>query len=774
MATAVNTSTQSAFGFDPRTIPGCAVWLDAADINTFTPANPTAGTAISQWNDKSGNNRHATQSTLSNRPVYSSSDLSIDTTTNPRFFNMTSMPAAPYDIFVVARPTASTVDWRTMFRTSTDNPGLNPVVLLAGSSNLGYYASNAFAQFGSYTWAPSTRNMLFARMNATRTMNASLNGDIALTADTIAPGAASDVILYLGATVVGGTVTQGWGNINEVIFYTTPLTTGERQQVEGYLASKWGLRSNIPPGHPFKNNPPIMRAFQPTDITECALWLDAAHASRISPSNITSGTAITSWADKSASGTSAIPQKGASGITPTFSTATGRPSIFIDNGGVNANYNASTYAQLQIQSNIQTSADYSVFAVVSLSNVTTAINQTIYTNTRGGTNRAPQWGPGSTFEVSTTGSFRQANNGTFLGTGIQQTSLVSSPNLFIQYKNGVSYASEATTLANRYTADANPLPLLGGTFDGTSADNRFTTGHFHEVILYNKALTTSERQEVEGYLAEKWRTPDLPTTHPFYLQRVLPSTATFFSPGLLSNLLIWIDPADPSTVVLSGSTVTSVRDKSSIRALFDQGTTKPTNVTPINGLTTLNFPGGSGATNVLGTAASSAYNNISQFSLFIVNRPTWASGTLSQAPCMFGIRSNTTTMVSWHTMSSYGSSSYVVWNGSTTTQPSITTSQNELLLFEVIQGATSYVPYKNGTPATAVTYTITGQTGLPASIGNIFSGGNEGFQGQIAEVLFFSRTLVDSERQLIEGYLAWKWGLQASLPAGHPYLTFRP
>ena len=29
----------------------------------------------------------------------------------------------------------------------------------------------------------------------------------------------------------------------------------------------------------------------------------------------------------------------------------------------------------------------------------------------------------------------------------------------------------------------------------------------------------------------------------------------------------------------------------------------------------------------------------------------------------------------------------------------------------------------------------------------------------------------ESERQLVEGYLAWKWSLQTSLPAGHPYYS---
>jgi hypothetical protein len=43
----------------------------------------------------------------------------------------------------------------------------------------------------------------------------------------------------------------------------------------------------------------------------------------------------------------------------------------------------------------------------------------------------------------------------------------------------------------------------------------------------------------------------------------------------------------------------------------------------------------------------------------------------------------------------------------------------------------------------------------------------------IAEVIMVQSTNTTT-RQLIEGYLAWKWGLQASLPAGHPYKNAAP
>jgi len=46
--------------------------------------------------------------------------------------------------------------------------------------------------------------------------------------------------------------------------------------------------------------------------------------------------------------------------------------------------------------------------------------------------------------------------------------------------------------------------------------------------------------------------------------------------------------------------------------------------------------------------------------------------------------------------------------------------------------------------------------------------------GNIAEVIVFNSQLATSTRQKVEGYLAWKWGLESSLPSGHPYQNSAP
>jgi hypothetical protein len=48
------------------------------------------------------------------------------------------------------------------------------------------------------------------------------------------------------------------------------------------------------------------------------------------------------------------------------------------------------------------------------------------------------------------------------------------------------------------------------------------------------------------------------------------------------------------------------------------------------------------------------------------------------------------------------------------------------------------------------------------------------FAGRLGEVIVYNSNLSTDDRQIVEGYLAWKWGLQANLPSTHPYKNKNP
>lgn len=65
--------------------------------------------------------------------------------------------------------------------------------------------------------------------------------------------------------------------------------------------------------------------------------------------------------------------------------------------------------------------------------------------------------------------------------------------------------------------------------------------------------------------------------------------------------------------------------------------------------------------------------------------------------------------------------------------------------------------------------------GVTGSIINYYSDpGTDHMTGGLYEVMNFTSTLTTSDREKVEGYLAWKYGVQANLPVSHPYKSSPP
>ncbi|MFN8020479.1 MAG: prepilin-type N-terminal cleavage/methylation domain-containing protein [Acidimicrobiales bacterium] len=58
-----------------------------------------------------------------------------------------------------------------------------------------------------------------------------------------------------------------------------------------------------------------------------------------------------------------------------------------------------------------------------------------------------------------------------------------------------------------------------------------------------------------------------------------------------------------------------------------------------------------------------------------------------------------------------------------------------------------------------------------AGIGRDSSGS---YRGLVGEIVIVTKALSTSDRQKLEGYLAWKWGTASTLPASHPYRSTPP
>lgn len=245
--------------FSPTSITGITLWLDAADTSVFTFSS---GSNISQWRDKSGRSNNAT---AGGTPVLTANSLnSRQSVSNgsSRFLGSMSITGTTLTCFAVALTTRglplSGSDQRLVSLENTTNvdygrtDGVIALFNQGGSSTIATWRVSG--PLGNNAIVQNTPFMAVSQYNGT---NAFLwfNGS----AGTLASSASSGTfnITKYGIGDQANPTNEFWnGNLGEIIVYSTFLSTSERQQVEGYLAWKWGLQGSLPANHPYKNAPP--------------------------------------------------------------------------------------------------------------------------------------------------------------------------------------------------------------------------------------------------------------------------------------------------------------------------------------------------------------------------------------------------------------------------------------------------------------------------------------------------------------------------------------
>ena len=347
---------------------------------------------------------------------------------------------------------------------ATDVRSLYSATLNGGASSFIYYNGT---QTGSNTSTPSVSGA-----NATVTLGA-----------------------YLYSVASPNPQDYFTGTINEVMIYSRVLTTNERQQIEGYLSWKWGLQG---PSSSLQYT-----AFTPTTISGCVLWLDANDTSTLT----LSGTNVTTWRDKSGNSANA--------------TGVNNPTYDSTSIGVNFVRSSAQYMTLPNGCLPFNDSSYSYFFIFTpRSNLSG--QQLIYGGSAAvlrdsfglrtgdaGTGTLQAFWIGYDLQTSSTYTLNTKNFGaTYYASG-------GGRSVWINFAQG---ASDTPGVTRIQTPSNNAIGILLG-----NASTAFD-GQMHEIIVYNSSLSTTQRQQVEGYLAIKWGLQgNLPSTHP-YANRGLPST----------------------------------------------------------------------------------------------------------------------------------------------------------------------------------------------------------------------------------------------------------
>jgi hypothetical protein len=230
-----------------------SLWLDASDTSTMSFSS---GSNISQWRDKSGLNNHATGV---NSPVLTGNTINtyqaIVSATNQYFTGAISITGTTVTVFAVAYTT------KTLPNASSDQR----LVSLANGGNVDYGRADGvialFNQGGSSsitTWRAGsvagrtiTTNTAFQTVSKYDGTTGYLWKDGTLGGSSASSGTFATTKYGIGNQA--NPTSEYWiGAIGEIIIYTASLSDNQRQQIEGYLANKWGLQSSLPSDHPYK------------------------------------------------------------------------------------------------------------------------------------------------------------------------------------------------------------------------------------------------------------------------------------------------------------------------------------------------------------------------------------------------------------------------------------------------------------------------------------------------------------------------------------------
>jgi hypothetical protein len=513
--------------FDPRQITGLALWLDAADSSTVV----TSGSNVTAWNDKSGNGKNMISNASFQRPIYSRNSLNGNNSI--LFFRNASNSFSILEntsfsfvtgswtyLTVLRRNAANTTFQRFLSMASVingaDNNNSFSVNLNSTSLNNSFNMERSGGSLAA-TFNTSNvcllENIVNGSLTNIDTFNANTNylfanGSSLTSGAGLSVGATLSIahIRYGCTTSRSGTNDAGFeslqGNIGEVLLFNRTLRRSEIQQVEGYLAWKWGIQRSLPVTHPYYNNVYLPNSYPisyyptrltPTTVipseftlpitirqyiwqpTGMALWLDAADTATV----ITSGSNVTAWNDKSGNGRN-------------FTTSSGTPQ-YLNNSVF---FNGTTLDIMSTSVTVPyTAGSTAIFVVVRV----TALNNSFDYILVFGNNtidRSLRYNIGATFNGND--AFNTQTwylNGTQGGTSIP-----------------TSIFNNNTILNGTINFTGNTVLQLSSSFNG-----RYLTGFIQEVLIYS-SITSLERQQIEGYLAWKWGLQtSLPTSHPFRL-----------------------------------------------------------------------------------------------------------------------------------------------------------------------------------------------------------------------------------------------------------------
>ena len=787
----------------PLNISGCILWMDAQDPSA-TGVQPSNGTSLTSWKDKSPSGFTLTSSGSAYNTTALNGLPGINIGTN--FFG--------YD------PGSGQNNWQEVFAVGIWTGGSTFTGVVNGFITSSIDSDGAVSGGGIIIEGAGSGQTTFGGGPGQFTTTPWINGVQTWTAlptaqSTFVVRTAVATSVNLRGIRFGVDRSNGrpWvGFIGECICYNTALTLTQRQQIEGYLANKWGIKSSFPSTHPYYSIPPTttntlrigqapLIPGQITTGTARTFTYTGANQSYTVPGNMTS-LLIHMWGAGGGGGSlsrggagayltgilnvfpgellTIIVGQGGRGISQSAANS-GTTSAYGGGGAVLTNGNGNSYGngggggRSAIQ---RASADIVTVGAGGGTGCSSGPGYTTYFGGAGSYNGNGSDGGGYNTTQSGKGGTLTAGG----AAGPNQPSYNNNATPGSKNQGGSGDAWSGGGGSGYYggggASDNGGFGNGGGGGGSSYIDNLTSVGGANSTDGYSAPGTSVSFYQAGVAVGAYVGTASTATNGGNGLVVVIPVSAAV--PPALQNILapavtpltasgcrIWFDAADPAgTGVLpaNGASISTWVDKS--------GTG--------NNATALTTSSRVPATYVLASKSiffdrASVYTTVypanpTQETIFVVLNITVAHATDGRlVSANYGGRE-----IGFNTNGGTGVTAYIVnagIAGVVTANSTGTLASNTLVTAQILgPGTTSSISINGNTAVTANGPTYS--SSVPTSLGG--ESQNPEFRGNVMEIIIYNTYLSQLSRQQIEGYLAWKWGINASLPASHPYANASP
>ena len=242
------------------------VWLDAADSSTFT----LSGNRVSQWNDKSGGNRHVTQAAAAQQPIRVPTSQNflpvvVFDGSNDFMSNATLPTAGLTSVSVIAvflvNSGGATEDVIAGIGQTGGTGAVRGFYRAPSGTTVGFagWAADVVSSALSYDIAGSHHVFGFVQNGLAASNNVTLLRDGATELRSTTAALITSSAGFSVGSLQGAAVGSYYSDVSvaEIIVINGALPAFDRQRVEGYLAWKWGLQSQLAAGHPHRTSPPL-------------------------------------------------------------------------------------------------------------------------------------------------------------------------------------------------------------------------------------------------------------------------------------------------------------------------------------------------------------------------------------------------------------------------------------------------------------------------------------------------------------------------------------